>query len=165
MWSSRLCTVDGGVRCFFFLRGGFLGSAGCLAASLTCSQSRNTVHHLLSLWQKTLHSNLRRKDLFDLVISEVSFHGHLALLLLTLSIAEHKFWLGGRWGRAKRLASRWAGGRERDTRKEGRRKHPSKACFHPQWRTSPNRAHFLFSTPAKMQFYYYTIKGSIHWLG
>lgn len=104
MWSSCLCTVDGGVRCFFFfLRGGLIGSAGCLAASLTCSQSRNTVHDLLSLWQKTLHSNLRRKDLFDLVISEVSSHGHLALLLLTLCIAEHKSWLRGDGGEQSSL--------------------------------------------------------------
>lgn len=106
--------------------------------------------------RKPYISNLRRKDLFDLVISEVSSHGHLALLLLTLCIAEHKSWLGGDGGEQSGLHQ---DGQEAERGTHGRKVEENTLQKHA---FLPSRAHFLFSTPAKMQFYYYTIKGSIH---
>lgn len=167
MAHSTLCTVDGGVRWFFrfffFGVGASLGPAGCSAASLTCSQS---IHHLLLLWQNTLRKQFK-EEWFTWVCD---FRGFIPWPFG--SVASDPVHSGtevlGVWGvigRAKQLASRWAGGREKDTQEEGRRKYPSMTCPPPQWHTSPNQAQVLFSTPAKMPFYWDTIKGSIHWLG
>lgn len=98
MAHSTLCTVDGGVRWFFRF---FFLEWGLPSALQDAQQPPWLVASLFITFyccdRIPYVSNLRRNDLLEFVISEVSSHGHLVLLLLTLCIVEQKSWGCGGW--------------------------------------------------------------------
>jgi hypothetical protein len=91
-------------RLLLVIRKGYFGGSSQEPPWMMCCQ-------FLSLWQNTWCNQLKkRKDLFCLIVSEVSVHGHLALLLW--AIMEQ--YIVRRWGRVGLHISWQLGSKERN---------------------------------------------------